>query len=323
MADSLPSQFLDELHEVEFILRNVQAIRFLSAAGLVILLWDHLLTFDDEVEYIWNARWAAPKILFLIVRYIVPVGLIINSYQLSGLVPHHLSDTVCKVWLAVAIYMGMVSIAVGNFLVLLRLWILWDRKRKLVYSTLLIFVLTQIASIATMTTVVVHFIPVLYFDKDLNMCSVSAKSNVMGLWLPGIIFEVMVFITVCWNAIDRPMSVNNPLGQALVRDGFGYFITLTLLRVFNLVLAIVAPLSLLFLGVFFIWSCTNIVVTRLILNSRKLSRQAKMEAEEDLDELEDVQDDSDDSVRLRRYDSDDGVRIIRTETRSCEEYELH
>ncbi|EPQ54345.1 hypothetical protein GLOTRDRAFT_111644 [Gloeophyllum trabeum ATCC 11539] len=316
-----PSQWMAEVRELVTVLRNVQATRYLSAAGLVVLLWDHLLTFEDEVEFVWKAEWAVPKVLFLGLRYIVPVMLIINTYQMSGLVTHHLSDTVCKVWLSLAIYMGMISIAIGNFLVLLRLWILWDRKRALVYSTLLIFVLTQLAAIGTMTAMVVRLLPVLYFDELIDMCALGTKINVLWLWLPGIIFEVMVFTTVCWNAIDRPTSAHTPVMKALYRDGFGYFAALTLLRVFNLTLAIIAPVSLMFLGVFFIWSATNITVTRLILNSRKLSMLAR-KAEDDA-QTDDMQDDSDDSVRLRRYSTEDGIRIVRVETRSCEEYELH
>ena len=44
-----------------------------TAAGYVILLYDHLLTLGDEVEYVWKARGTIPKYLFLINRYTVPL----------------------------------------------------------------------------------------------------------------------------------------------------------------------------------------------------------------------------------------------------------
>ena len=45
------------------------------------LLYDHLLTFDQEVEEIWKAKWTLPKSFFLILRYLVPSVLIIQTYR--------------------------------------------------------------------------------------------------------------------------------------------------------------------------------------------------------------------------------------------------
>jgi len=45
------------------------------------LLYDHCLTFDDEIELIWKARWRIPKILFLFLRYMVPICLVVNTFR--------------------------------------------------------------------------------------------------------------------------------------------------------------------------------------------------------------------------------------------------
>lgn len=40
------------------------------AAGLVCSLWDAMLTFSDEFEYIWRRRdWDLTRVSFLMVRY--------------------------------------------------------------------------------------------------------------------------------------------------------------------------------------------------------------------------------------------------------------
>jgi Family of unknown function (DUF6533) len=46
-----------------------------------ILLYDHALTLDQEVEEIWKAKWTLPKIFFLVLRYMVPVLMIIETYR--------------------------------------------------------------------------------------------------------------------------------------------------------------------------------------------------------------------------------------------------
>jgi hypothetical protein len=45
------------------------------------LLYDHFLTLDQEVEEIWKAKWTLPKIFFLILRYMVPALMIIETYR--------------------------------------------------------------------------------------------------------------------------------------------------------------------------------------------------------------------------------------------------
>uniref|UniRef100_A0A0W0ETA0 DUF6533 domain-containing protein n=1 Tax=Moniliophthora roreri TaxID=221103 RepID=A0A0W0ETA0_MONRR len=65
------------------IYRNVQALRYISAAGLVMLLYDHLLCFDDEVALIWKARWTIPKTLYLLLRYVVPICIAIHLHLLK------------------------------------------------------------------------------------------------------------------------------------------------------------------------------------------------------------------------------------------------
>ena len=48
-----------------------------AVIGLVLLLYDHLLTFSAEVEYVWKSRWSLPKVLFLFTRYSVPLAAIV------------------------------------------------------------------------------------------------------------------------------------------------------------------------------------------------------------------------------------------------------
>lgn len=256
------------------VVQHIQASRYLSAAGLVFMLYDHLLTFGDEVEYVWSSRWTLPKGLFLFVRYLVPTAMIINSYQMSGLSQMILPDIFCVVWLCVAAYLGLITIAISNFIVLLRLWVLWDRNRRLMAWTILYYVLTQIATIACSTIVIGKMIPAISFQKTLGICILSDRAHIALFWAPGIFFEVMVFITTFWNAVGRPQDRNSPFVKAMYRDGLAYFMILFSLRMTNLLLALFAPLSLIFLGCFFIWASTTVTLTRLVLNLRRMSYRA-------------------------------------------------
>ncbi|KAF8839976.1 hypothetical protein BDN67DRAFT_969216 [Paxillus ammoniavirescens] len=256
-------------------IEGLRASQYLSAAGLVILLWDHLLTFQDEVQLIWQAKLSVPKVLFLFNRYAVPIAMIVQTQGFSGIGHAELSSTFCKAWFAIAVFIGMTSIAVSNFLVLLRLWALWDRSPQLMLWTLSLFILTQMVSLAFTGYVIHTSIPTLISAPILDGCTLNSKPPFAMLWSPGIAFEVMVFVTTFWNACDRPRQRDVQMAKVLYRDGCVYFLGLFVLRLVNLVLSIVAPLSLMFLGLFFIWSISNITLTRLILNLRRVSDRAE------------------------------------------------
>ena len=59
------------------------ALIVMLAAGLVCVLYDHLLTFDDELEYIWSTSKNSShftRIVFVFVRYSNEIGLFVVNY---------------------------------------------------------------------------------------------------------------------------------------------------------------------------------------------------------------------------------------------------
>jgi hypothetical protein len=54
--------------------------------GLVILVYDHFVTFSSERRLIWTAPSSIAKFGFLINRYVVPVGMFITFIFLSGFI---------------------------------------------------------------------------------------------------------------------------------------------------------------------------------------------------------------------------------------------
>ncbi|KAG2044093.1 hypothetical protein BDR03DRAFT_940740 [Suillus americanus] len=201
--------------------------------------------------------------------------MIVLTYATSGFSEDILSDLFCQTWFAVGIVIGMVSIGTSNFLILLRLWVLWDRKTRLVLVTLPLFLVTQITAIVCTTYVVSSMMPLVVFEPYLHSCILTRKVNFVILWTPGIVFEFMIFVTTWWNALDQPLPQHAKMAKVMYRDGSIYFFVLFGLRLLNLILSIVSPLSLIFVGVFFIWSACNVTLTRLIINLRRAAAEAE------------------------------------------------
>ncbi|KAJ7022346.1 hypothetical protein C8F04DRAFT_1272686 [Mycena alexandri] len=259
------------LHDAIVGLENVAVTRYISTAGFVeaqVLLYDHLLTLDGEVEYIWAAPNTAAKVLFLILRYMVPLFLTAETVTLTQ----------------IQTYAGWLSIVISNLLVLLRICTTLPRGHRLISWSMYFFIVMQLASLGVTTWVVTNMIPVLVFEPIVGLCTFSNKPNVVGLWLPGLVFEVVVFGTVWWNALDRPRSVGTDsqegqITRVLARDGVIYFVIMFGLRIANTVIAIIAPISSLFIIVFFIWAGTTVTTSRLIINARREAGEREKMAE--------------------------------------------
>ena len=59
------------------------------------MLYDHILTLDDEVRLIWNAKTTLPKILFLLNRYMIPICMIIKTNGTRALLLHIIAFSEC------------------------------------------------------------------------------------------------------------------------------------------------------------------------------------------------------------------------------------
>ncbi|KIJ47917.1 hypothetical protein M422DRAFT_778036 [Sphaerobolus stellatus SS14] len=74
---------------VPYILTNVRGVRQATVASVCWLTYDHFLSLDDEIKYVWKIKgWSFGKILFLINRYIGFAACIFDAIVLlQGPVP--------------------------------------------------------------------------------------------------------------------------------------------------------------------------------------------------------------------------------------------
>ncbi|KAH7100819.1 hypothetical protein BKA62DRAFT_705712 [Auriculariales sp. MPI-PUGE-AT-0066] len=72
------------------------AVRYTVFASLAVLVWDYILTFADEVKYIWHGRKSWPAFLFFVNRYFPIFAMSFNAAA-QLLVPPN--DLFCKFWI--------------------------------------------------------------------------------------------------------------------------------------------------------------------------------------------------------------------------------
>lgn len=68
-----------ERREIVEMLQQFRVFQFIEVASFAILLYDYALSFSDELQYIWSARWNTGKWLYLAIRYIATVEITVTT----------------------------------------------------------------------------------------------------------------------------------------------------------------------------------------------------------------------------------------------------
>ncbi|KAH9917866.1 uncharacterized protein BXZ73DRAFT_105389 [Epithele typhae] len=260
MVDNIPAASLDALHDLS-------VVRYMSAAGLVVLLYDHILTFADEVELIWPAPATYAKYMFLLNRYGVLGTLLATAYAMCGFVHTTFTD---QEFIFTCSMVSIISIGIANLLILQRVVILWEHRPIVLKIMTAGFFLSFTAQVVCMIVTLLDLLPVISWSDVAGMCIATRSSHIfVVVWAAPLVFEAFVLGSTALNALDRPTTTDRPIIKALHSDGLSFFLAITSLRVTNLVLASLSRPSFTFLGVFFIWAATTTVLARLLLRLRR------------------------------------------------------
>lgn len=249
---------------------NANTTRYLSAVGLVVLLYDHLLTFTDEYRLVWKAPSSLPKFVFLFNRYLVLGAQLAVAVEMCGFYGPFLSNLGCKHLLFTTTTLGVASIGIADILVLIRVVILWDRNPVVIKLMIAGFLSTFIVQVVLVVLVLINLSPGVVWSPLARMCVTSTASRYLtAVWSVPLSFEALVLLATIINALGRPRAAHVGLIGALYRDGISYFVVLAALRVVNLSLAAMDDPSVTFLGVFLVWALTTTVLNRSLLNLRQ------------------------------------------------------
>ncbi|KAJ7920746.1 hypothetical protein B0H13DRAFT_1986067 [Mycena leptocephala] len=105
---------------------------YVGFAAFTILIWDHIDTFTTEVEYIWNGRKGVVVYLFLLNRYLTPLGFIVNLFGIH-------SNERCHDFIRYEGAMTVIGIHVVGLMMLLRISALYSSQRIIVGGVFVLF----------------------------------------------------------------------------------------------------------------------------------------------------------------------------------------
>ncbi|KAJ1302543.1 hypothetical protein OPQ81_002860 [Rhizoctonia solani] len=278
---------MSTIKELEIALFHAHVSRCTSYAGVCVLVYDHFLTFSDEVRLVWNRPTDIVSILFLANRYATPLILAVDIYDKGGLT-RQLSTRFCKIWFVAEGYMNFLLLAVIHcmdtnsslltpyqsvpiVLMVIRVNALYGKRKKIARVLYTAYALYFVATFSIITPGMFQALKTFYAENQfLHVCWGKLVDYFWLTWVPALALETLVFGLTAYKAWSFSREkMNVPVARTLYHDGFQYYIVVLLCTLFPLLVWTEAPSTLDAMPKYAGMAIVNIMGFRLVLNLRR------------------------------------------------------
>ncbi|KAL6298319.1 hypothetical protein BKA93DRAFT_754263 [Sparassis latifolia] len=235
---------------------GVFGMKYLTAAGITLLLYDGALNIGDEIRFVWLRPMDAMNLAFLITRYGTLGAMLLVTHAESVIRPVTITRLCAScernVFRAVILNLTAIkflSVAVTNIILVRRVYTLYDHRKIILRLLLFACMLTYIIAFAFVILTMREMIAAITWEPTpLRTCVLTSRPKfAVGFWTPQawrVVFELFAFGLTITNAAERPRRAQSRLVSELNRDGFAYILMLFCIRTTNLVLSVLPPADL-------------------------------------------------------------------------------
>nr|GAT58497.1 predicted protein [Mycena chlorophos] len=257
-------------------------------ATSTLLVYELLVTFDEEVDRVWSLRWRLPKVLFILNRYVVRALLILQF--IVGDMPGT-SAGFCAIYGSWQIIPTRLAILVAQALMVIRLWAIYNNSKCMFHFLLGIYML-EVAAVVTCATLASIDTQGASQPSPLG-CGLEERSSMLknyasGTWIAPVCFELIILLLTLVKIVPLPSWISrlfngytfvndrpsrNATLDILARDSLIYFTFIFTFTFTNLMLyeySFSAFYRSILLGPTSAISC--IAVSQMIINIRSLPR---------------------------------------------------
>lgn len=117
---------MDDAHNILTLLSNMQTIVYVKVACLSLLIFDTVITEDQEYQYIWRRKWSLVKALYLFIRYGTFLDTSIAVYERLG---RNITD--CDRIMTFNSGFCVVGIALSEIILILRTYAIYGSSRRI------------------------------------------------------------------------------------------------------------------------------------------------------------------------------------------------
>ncbi|KAE9396647.1 hypothetical protein BT96DRAFT_1039235 [Gymnopus androsaceus JB14] len=222
---------------------HLNAAKYFQLAGYAMLIYDHLITFGDEVERVWKRKFTGATLLFFLNRYLTPVqfALILDAFHNPA-------------W-------------EGEMVMILRVWALYNCK----LPVLAVLFTVLVAQVVVGAYGIHNGFPV-PLPPQLVGCIFTGTTLFAALWFGPLVTDVFIFMFTLWRTrtyFTARGRGSTPTIELFVRDGVLYFLVIFSVNLLN-ILIYFAVEDLKAIGASFSQLMTSVMISRLVLNLRSV-----------------------------------------------------
>ncbi|KAF8874176.1 hypothetical protein BD779DRAFT_261270 [Infundibulicybe gibba] len=209
---------------------DVQLTNYLVAAAATLVVFDYILTVQQEVALIWRSPWNPTSLLYIWNRYYT---LIILAIDLSFMFRVIDSDKVCNKYQTFQNISGVVLVVTIDVILALRVWILYEKNRRLLWF----FAFFISAELIAMTIVAVEA-EIMTVASGLAIVRLGPYPKLVGCSLttnnalhilsfystPAMIVSFVMFLMTIYRCIFRNNQIGIPILNLFLRDGVFWFL---------------------------------------------------------------------------------------------------
>lgn len=246
---------------------------FVGFASFTVLIWDHVDTFADEVEYVWKGTKGPLVYLFFLNRYLTPLGFMVNLFAYLSPV---WTPEKCQHFIRYEGSMTIIGIEVVGLMMLLRVYAMWNQYKWIVgfIASILIIETGINAWLMTHGQAVVHSRLVhsctMIFEPSLSKIASSSA------WIPLLYDTFVVMLTLARTVPSIRHRTSSHIVRVLLEDGLLYYSVIFSINLVLTLMIIFAPPGLKNITAQLELLLTVAMMSRITLN---LKKQAAANAE--------------------------------------------
>jgi hypothetical protein len=258
-------------------LRDIQTTRYSQVAASVIVIWDHAITFADEIDLIWKSSWTLGKILFLLNRYYPLAAVLFNNYAI--LAPA-VNDSFCLAFFRWQGWTGLISCLLAEAILQMRLYALYSLNKKILALMLTCWVGCLAGSAYIMYTVLARVkATTIYIPGGLFCVSSGISTHFYTFWIPMLAFESLLCVLALirgfqtYRAKGSLFHSSRQLLGILIRDSVLYFLVICATYLTCVLVWVLASVNLLGVPIGFSLAFSCCLANRVVLNVRAVNRE--------------------------------------------------
>ncbi|SJL02638.1 uncharacterized protein ARMOST_05970 [Armillaria ostoyae] len=209
--------------------------KYTPPAAAVLVLWDHCLTFDEEVADMWRCfeGHIVTKIVYIMNRYFTEV-VMLSIYGLR-----------CAKMFWLLIMSAMVLASISQSFIMMSAYRLWDHKPTVRKMPPVVFVISVAgAFVLSVMSVLILLRTQIDVPHKVIVCAVTGVPktlpSTMGILL---VFNLLVILVSVCNALENPRRSESEVFTSLRSHSTRVYLIVSLLCVLLLITSLVAEIQ--------------------------------------------------------------------------------